>query len=112
MHDFCLLGADDKTKVVASSRKVIHTLLHFRFSVAVKSAVILKEEFSQCGYHHLCLCFESSEVEHSFISSVGLLQLDAIVIILLSILKHGSEYHAEEGRVEYTALFHSVCDWK
>ena len=28
VHDFCLLGADGKTKVVASSRKVIHTLLH------------------------------------------------------------------------------------
>ena len=64
-HDFCLIGADGKTKVVASSRKVIHVLLHFRFSVAVKSAVIRKEEFSQCGYLHLCLCFESSEVEHS-----------------------------------------------
>ena len=48
VHDFCLLevlGADGKTKVVASSRKVIHALLHFRFSVAVKSAVIRKEEF-------------------------------------------------------------------
>ena len=31
----CLLGADGKTKVVASSRKVIHALLHFRFSIAV-----------------------------------------------------------------------------
>ena len=80
MHDFCLLGADVKTKVVASSRKVIHALLHFRFSVAVKSAVIREEEFSQCGYLHLCLCFESSEIEHSSICSV--LQLDAIVIIL------------------------------
>ena len=38
VHDFCLLGADGKTKVVASSRKVIHAPLHFRFSVAVKSA--------------------------------------------------------------------------
>ena len=80
VHDFCLLGADGKTKVVASSREVIHALLHFRFSVAVESAVIRKEEFSQCGYLHLSLCFESSEVEHSSICSV--LQLDAIVIIL------------------------------
>ena len=80
VHDFCLLGADGKTKVVASSRKVIHALLHFHFSVAVKSAVIRKEELSQCGYLHLCLCFETSEVEHSSICFV--LQLDAIVIIL------------------------------
>ena len=80
VHDFCLLGADCRTKFVASSRKVIHALLHFRFSVAVKSAVIRKEEFSQCGYLHLCHCFELSEVEHSSICSV--LQLDAIVIIL------------------------------
>ena len=62
VHDFCLIGADGKTKVVTCSRKVIHALLHFRFSVAVKSAVVRKEEFSQCGYLHLCLCFESSEV--------------------------------------------------
>ena len=61
-----------------SSRKVIHALLHFHFSVAVKSAVIRKEDFSQCAYLHLC--FESSEVEHSSICFV--LQLDAIVIIL------------------------------
>ena len=80
VHDFCLLGADGKTKVVASSREVIHTMLHFRFSVAVKSAVIRKEEFSQCGYLQLCVCLETSEVEHSSICSV--LQLDAIVIIL------------------------------
>ena len=79
VHDFCLLGADGKTKVVASSRKVIHSLLHFHFSVAVKSAVIRKEEFSQCGYQS-CLCFESSDVEHS--STCFVLQLDAIVIIL------------------------------
>ena len=46
VRDFCLLGADGKTKVVASSRKVIHALLYFRFSVAAKSAVIWKEEFS------------------------------------------------------------------
>ena len=68
VHDFCLLGADGKTKVVARSREVIHTLLHFRFSVAVKSTVIPKEEL-----------YQSSEVEHSSICSV--LQLDAIVII-------------------------------
>ena len=80
VHDFCLLGADGKTKVVASSREVIHALLHFHFSVAVKSAVIRKEEFSQRGYLHLCVCFGSSEVEHSSICSVH--QLDAIVIIL------------------------------
>ena len=80
VHDFCLLGADGKTKVVASSRKVIHALLHFRFSVAVKSAVIRREECSQCGYLHHSHCFESSEVEHSSICSV--LQLDAIIIIL------------------------------
>ena len=43
VHDFCLLGADGKTKVVATSRKVIHALLHFHFRVA------------QCGYLHLCL---------------------------------------------------------
>ena len=75
VHDFCLHGADGKTKVVASSGKVIHALLHFRFSVADESAVIRKEEFSQCGYRHLSLCFESSEVEHSsihlFCTSVG-----------------------------------------
>ena len=60
LHDFCLLGADGKTKVVASSREDIHTLLHFRFSVAIESAVIRKEEFSQCGYKiDLCVCFES-----------------------------------------------------
>ena len=80
VHDVCLLGADGKTKVVASSRKVIHALLHFRFSVAVEGAVIRKEELSQCGYLRLSLCFESSEVEHSSICSV--LQLDAIIIIL------------------------------
>ena len=27
-------------------------------------------------------------------------------------MKHGSEYHAEEGRGENTVLFHSVRDWK
>ena len=80
VHDFCLLGADGKTKVVASSRKVIHALLHFRFSVAVESAVIRKEEFSQRGYLHLSLCVKSSEVEHSSICSAR--QLDAIIIIL------------------------------
>ena len=51
------------------------------------------------------VCFESSEVEHSSICSV--LQLDAIVIILGSVVKHGSEYHAEEGSSENTALFHT-----
>ena len=80
VHDFCLLGADGKTKVVASSREVIHKLLHFRFSVAVKSAVIRKEELLQCGYLHICACFKSSEVEHS--SPCSVLQLDAIAIIL------------------------------
>ena len=110
MYDLCLLGADGKTKVVASSRKVIHALLNYRFSVAVKSAVIRKEEFFQCGYLHICVCFESSEVEHSSICSV--LQLDVIIIILLSVVKHGSECHAEEGRGKNTVLFHSVCDWK
>ena len=40
MHDFCLLGADGKTKVVASFREMIHTPVHFRFSVVVESAVI------------------------------------------------------------------------
>ena len=70
--------SDGKTKVVASSRKVIHALLHSHFSVSVK--VIRKEKFSQCGYLHILLCFESSEVEHSSICSV--LQLDAIVFIL------------------------------
>ena len=53
VQDFCILGADGKTKVVASSRKVIHALLPFHFSVAVKSAVIRNEEFSQCGYLHI-----------------------------------------------------------
>ncbi len=89
MLDFCLLGVDGKTKVIASSTKVIQALLHFRFTVAVKSAVIRKEEFSQCGYRHLCVCFESSEVEHSSICSV--LQLDAIVIILRSVVRHGTD---------------------
>ena len=79
---YCLLGADGKTKVVASSRKVIHALLHFHFSVAVKSAVIHKEEFTQYGYLHLCLCFESSEVEHFSMCSV--LQLDAIFFFFFS----------------------------
>ena len=65
VHDFCLLGADGKTKVVASFIKVIHALLHFRFSAAVKSTVICKEESPRGGYLHLCVCFESSEVEHS-----------------------------------------------
>ena len=83
MHDFCFLCADGKTKVVASYRKVIHALLHLRFSVAVESAVIRKEEFSQCGYLRLSLCFESSEVEHSSIILLcSVLQLDAIIIIL------------------------------
>ena len=80
VHDFCLLGADGKTKVVTSSREVIHALLHFRFSVAAKSAVIRKEKFSPCGYLDLCVCFESSEDEHSSMCSVS--HLDAIVIIL------------------------------
>ncbi len=80
VHDFCLLGADGKTKVVASSREVIRALLHARFNTAVKSTVIRKEEFSQRSYLHRCVCFESSEVEYSSICSV--LQLDAIVIIL------------------------------
>ena len=48
----CIVGFgkyDGKTNVVASSREVIHALMHnFRFSVAVESAVIGKEEFSQC----------------------------------------------------------------
>ena len=78
MHDFCLLGANGKTKVVASSREVIHTLLHFHFSVAVKNAVIRKV-LSVWLSSPLCF-FESSEVAHSSICSV--LQLDAIVIIL------------------------------
>ena len=43
VQDFCLLSADGKTKVVASSRKVIHAVLLCRFSVVVKSAVIRKE---------------------------------------------------------------------
>ena len=110
VHDFCLLGADGKTTLVASSRNVLQALLHFRFSVSDKSAVIRKEELSQCGCLHLCICFESSEVEHS--STCSVLQLDAIVNILLIVVKRGSEYHAEEGRDENTALFHSVCDWK
>ena len=80
VHEFCLIGADGKTKVVTSSREVIHALLHFRFGVAVESAVIRKEEFSQCGYLDLSFCCESSEVEHSSICSVP--KLDAIVIML------------------------------
>ena len=80
VHDFCLLGADGKTKVVTSSREVIHALLHSRFGVAVESAVIRKEEFSQRGYLDLSFCCESSEVEHSCICSVP--ELDAIVIML------------------------------
>ena len=47
VQDFCLLGAGGKTKVVARSREVIHTLLHFRISDAVKSTIIRKEELSQ-----------------------------------------------------------------
>ena len=62
MHDFCLLGADGKTKGVSSSREVIHALLNFPFSVAVESAVISKEEFSQCGHLDLCVCVESSAI--------------------------------------------------
>ena len=50
VHDFRLHGADGKTTVVTSSREVIQVLLHFRFSVAVESAVIGKEDFSQCDY--------------------------------------------------------------
>ena len=76
MHDFCVFGADGKTKVVTSSREV----LHFRFSTAVESAVFRKEEFPQCGYLYLCVCFESSEVEHSSICPVS--ELDVMVIIL------------------------------
>ena len=49
VHDFCLLGADGKTKVVASTRQGIQALLLFRFSVAVKSAVIRREEFTHCA---------------------------------------------------------------
>ena len=78
--DFCLFGADGKTKVVTSSREVIHALLHYRFGAAVESAVIRKEEFSQCGYYDLCFCCESSEIEHSSMSSLP--KLDAIVIML------------------------------
>ena len=48
MYFIIIIGADGK--VVASSGEVIHTLLHFRFSVTVESAVIRKEEFSQCDY--------------------------------------------------------------
>ena len=59
---------------------MIHALLHFRFSVAVESAVIRTEELSQSGYLDLCVCFESSEVEHSPICPVP--ELDAIVITL------------------------------
>ena len=64
VHGFCLLGADGKTKVVANSGKVIHSLLHFRFCVAIENAVIGKEEFSQSGYLDPCVCCESSAVEH------------------------------------------------
>ena len=49
VHDFCLLGADGKTKVVASTRQVIQAHLLFRFSVAVKSAVIRRGEFTHCA---------------------------------------------------------------
>ena len=31
--------------------------LNFRFCVAIENAVISKEEFSQCGYLHPCVCF-------------------------------------------------------
>ena len=89
VHDFYLLGADGKTKVairVSSTSEVIHALLHFRFNVAVVSAAIRKDEFSQCGCLDLCVCVESSEVEHSSICSVPVLQLDAIVIILCSVV--------------------------
>ena len=55
VHDSCLLGADGKTKVATSSREVIHALLHLRIGVAVKSAVIRKEEFPQRGYLHICV---------------------------------------------------------
>ena len=60
----------------------MQALLHFRFSVAVESAVIHKEEFFQCGYLDLWVCFESSEVEHFSICPVSDSELDAIVIML------------------------------
>ena len=41
MHEFCLLGTDGKTKVAASSREVMHALLHFHVSDAVNSAHII-----------------------------------------------------------------------
>ena len=37
VHDFCLLCADGKTKVVASSRKVIHALLHFHLLLLLRA---------------------------------------------------------------------------
>ena len=48
---------------------------------AADSAVIRKEELSQCGYIDLCFCFESSEVEHSSVGSVP--QLDHAIVISL-----------------------------
>ena len=80
MHDLSLLGAGGKTKVVTSSREVMHALFYFCFSVAVESAVIGMEELFQYGYLDLCVCFESSEVEHSSICSVH--EFNAIVIML------------------------------
>ena len=71
VHYVCPIGADCEIKVVASSREMVHALLYFRFSVAVESAAISKEEFSQCGYPDRCVCFESSEVEHYHRHSVA-----------------------------------------
>ena len=89
---------------------MIHALLHFRFSVVVESAIIRKEEFSQCSYLDIGVCFESSDVEHSSIYSVP--ELEAIIIMMRSIVNHDSEHYAEEGRSDNTSLFHSVCDQK
>ena len=54
VHVFCLFFADGKTTFFTVSREVIHAL-HFPFGVAVESAVIRKEEFSQCDYIDLFL---------------------------------------------------------
>ncbi len=54
VHDFCLLDADGKPKVVTCFRKLIHADLHLGFGTSIEDAVISKQEISQYCFLHPC----------------------------------------------------------
>ena len=103
VHDLCLLGYDVKPMLS-------HALEKWFTHCCVKSAVIREKEFSQCGYLHLCLCFESSEAEHSSIRSVMLKRAGARTQSCFIPFVTGNE--SEVSPLSTTVALVPSCNWR